>query len=119
MNLWVIVRPRSPQTHVPPRSPRDHSRIYLVLCSTLMPADSLALEAKVAFLRGLCGHGDEAIETDFAWVFLIGDRAWKLRKPVYRDPMDYRSLEARRLDSLEDIRLNRRLAPDVYLGAAP
>jgi len=84
-----------------------------------MPADSLALEAKVAFLRGLCGHGDEAIETHFAWVFLIGNRAWKLRKPVYRAPMDYRSLEARRLDSLEDIRLNRRLAPDVYLGAAP
>jgi len=26
-----------------------------------MPADSLTLEAKVAFLRGLCGHGDEAI----------------------------------------------------------
>ncbi len=90
-----------------------------MLCSTLMPADSLALEAKVAFLHGLCGHGDEAIETHFAWVFLLGDRAWKLRKPVYRDPMDYRSLEARRLDSLEDIRLNRRLAPGVYLGAVP
>ncbi len=90
-----------------------------MLCSTLMPADSPALEAKVAFLRGLCGHGDEAIETHFAWVFLIGDRAWKLRKPVYRDPMDYRSLEARRLDSLEDLRLNRRLAPDAYLAVAP
>jgi len=90
-----------------------------VLCSALMPADSQTLEAKVAFLRGICGHGDETIETHFAWVFLIGDRAWKLRKPVYRDPMDYRSLEARRLDSLADIRLNRRLAPDVYLGASP
>jgi aminoglycoside phosphotransferase family enzyme len=84
-----------------------------------MPANSLALEAKVAFLRSLCGRNDEAIETHFAWVFLIGDRAWKLRKPVRRDTMDYRSLEARRLDALEDIRLNRRLAPDIYLGAVP
>jgi aminoglycoside phosphotransferase family enzyme len=84
-----------------------------------MPADSPTLDAKVAFLRGFCGRDDEAIETHFAWVFLIGDRAWKLRKPVRRDTMDYGSLEARRLDSLEEIRLNRRLAPDVYLGTAP
>ena len=84
-----------------------------------MPVDSPTLDAKVAFLRGCCGCDDEAIETHFAWVFLIGDRAWKLRKPVRRDTMDYGSLEARRLDSLEEIRLNRRLAPDVYLGTAP
>jgi aminoglycoside phosphotransferase family enzyme len=107
------------QVHVPPRAPADHSQFCLVLCSTLMPADSPTLDAKVAFLRGSCGPDDEAIETHFAWVFLIDDRAWKLRKPVRRDTMDYGSLEARRLDSLEEIRLNRRLAPDVYLGTAP
>jgi aminoglycoside phosphotransferase family enzyme len=84
-----------------------------------MPPDSPNLATRVAFLRGLCGRDDEAIETHFAWVFLIGDRAWKLRKPVCRDTMDYRSLEARRVDSLEDLRLNRRLAPDVYLDAMP
>jgi len=83
-----------------------------------MPADSPTLDAKVAFLRGLCRRDDEVIETHFAWVFLIGDRVWKLRKPVRRDTMDYSSLEARRLDSLAEIRLNRRLAPDVYLGTA-
>ena len=84
-----------------------------------MLADSLSLEAKVAFLRSLCEPHDEAIETHFAWVFLIADRAWKLRKPVLRDTMDFRSLEARRLDSIADIRLNRRLAPDIYLGTVP
>ena len=41
-----------------------------------MPADSPTLDAKVAFLRGFCRRDDEAIETHFAWVFLIGDRAW-------------------------------------------
>jgi uncharacterized protein len=84
-----------------------------------MPADLPTLAAKVAYLRSLCGHGDEVVETHFAWIFLVGDRAWKLRKPVRRDTMDYGSLEARRLDSLEEVRLNRRLAPDVYLGTAP
>jgi aminoglycoside phosphotransferase family enzyme len=84
-----------------------------------MPADSRTLQAKIAFLRSLCQRDDEAIETHFAWVFLVGDRAWKLRKPVHRDTMDYRSLETRRVDSLAEVRLNRRLAPDVYLDAVP
>jgi aminoglycoside phosphotransferase family enzyme len=75
-----------------------------------------SLAEKVAYLRGLLGPGDEAIETHFAWVFLTGHRAWKLRKPVRRDTMDYGTIEARRLDSEEDVRLNRRLAPHAYLG---
>jgi aminoglycoside phosphotransferase family enzyme len=73
------------------------------------------LGGKVAYLSSLCGPGDEAIETHFAWVFLIGDRALKLRKPVCRDTMDYRTLAARHADAESDLRLNRRLAPDVYL----
>jgi aminoglycoside phosphotransferase family enzyme len=78
-----------------------------------------SLAGKVAWLRGRLGAGDEAIETHFAWVFLVGDRAWKLRKPVRRDPMDYSTLDARRRDSEAEVRLNRRLAPDVYLGTRP
>jgi aminoglycoside phosphotransferase family enzyme len=75
----------------------------------------IGLEDKVAYLRKLCGAGGEAIETHFAWVFLVGDRAFKLRKPVRRDTMDYGTLAARRTDSEAELRLNRRLAPDVYL----
>jgi aminoglycoside phosphotransferase family enzyme len=78
-----------------------------------------SLADKVAWLRGLLGPGDEAIETHFAWVFLAGDRAWKLRKPVRRDTMDYGTIEARRLDSEAEVSLNRRLAPHAYLGARP
>jgi aminoglycoside phosphotransferase family enzyme len=51
-------------------------------------------------------------------VFLVGERAFKLRKPVRRDPMDYGSIAARRTDSESEVRLNRRLAPDVYLRTA-
>ena len=82
-------------------------------------ANHAALAAKVAWLRGRLGAGDEAIETHFAWVFLVGDRAWKLRKPVCRDPMDYRGLESRRVGAGEEVRLNRRLAPGTYLGTRP
>ncbi len=78
-----------------------------------------SLAEKVSYLRGLCGPGDEAIETHFAWIFLVGDRALKLRKPVRRDTMDYGTIEARRVDSEDDVRLNRRLAPDVYLRTLP
>lgn len=77
------------------------------------------LQQKLEFLNALCGPGDEALETHFAWVFLIGRHAYKLRKPVRRDTMDYSTLEARRLDSEQEVRLNRRLAPHVYLGTVP
>ncbi len=76
-------------------------------------------DAKVAYLQTLLGPGDEAIETHFAWVFLAGPRALKLRKPVRRDSMDYSTIAARRHDSEEEVRLNRRLAPHVYLGTLP
>ena len=78
-----------------------------------------SLAEKVRHLGELCGPGDEAIETHFAWIFLVGDRALKLRKPVCRDTMDYRTIEARHLDSEEEVRLNRRLAAGVYLGTLP
>jgi len=81
--------------------------------------DPSSLVEKVTQLRQLCGAGDETIETHFAWIFLVGDRALKLRKPVRRGTMDYSTIDLRRVDSEEDVRLNRRLAPDVYLRALP
>jgi len=82
-------------------------------------AGRCGLADKVAWLRSRLGTGDEAIETHFAWVFLAGDRAWKLRKPVRRDPMDYGTLDARRQGAEAEVQLNRRLAPRVYLGIQP
>jgi len=78
-----------------------------------------SLADKVAWMRSRLREGDEAIETHFAWVFLEGRRAWKLRKPVRRESMDYGTLEARRRDSEAEVRLNRRLAPHVYVGTRP
>ncbi|MGB5101913.1 MAG: hypothetical protein WBO04_01160 [Steroidobacteraceae bacterium] len=82
-------------------------------------AATITLARKVEYLRSLCGPDDEVIETHFALVFLLGERALKMRKPVRRDTMDYATLAARQHDSEEEVRLNRRLAPDVYLRTLP
>jgi uncharacterized protein len=79
-------------------------------------ASTCVLADKLAWLESRQTAGDESIETHFAWIFLSGERAWKLRKPVRRDRMDYGTLEARHRGSEAEVRLNRRLAPHVYLG---
>ncbi len=79
------------------------------------------LTAKVAFLRRPDSYPAgvslvEAIETHMAWVFLAGERAYKLKKPVRYPFLDFSTLDARRHLCLEEVRLNRRLSPHVYLG---
>jgi aminoglycoside phosphotransferase family enzyme/predicted kinase len=51
-------------------------------------------------------------------VCLIGDRAYKLKKPVDLGFLDFSSLHARREACRREVELNRRLSPDVYLGLA-
>jgi len=54
-----------------------------------------------------------------SWVFLTDSYAYKLKKPVRYDFLDFSSIEARLYDSAEEIRLNARLAPHIYLGILP
>jgi aminoglycoside phosphotransferase family enzyme len=61
----------------------------------------------------------EAVETHMSWVFLTETHAYKLKKPVRYAYLDFSTVEARRLDCEEEVRLNRRLAADVYLGVIP
>jgi aminoglycoside phosphotransferase family enzyme len=51
-----------------------------------------------------------------SWVFLTRQHAYKLKKPVRRGPVDYRTIDARRLNCQREVCLNQRLAPAVYLG---
>ena len=60
--------------------------------------------------------GVEVRETHISWVFLAGDRAYKLKKPVKFPFVDYGTPARRRVMCEEEVRLNRRLAPDMYLG---
>ena len=61
----------------------------------------------------------EVVESHISWVFLAGDRAYKLRKPVVFPFLDYGTAERRREMCEEEVRLGRRLAPDLYLGVRP
>jgi aminoglycoside phosphotransferase family enzyme len=61
----------------------------------------------------------QARETHMSWVFLTDRFAYKLKKPVRHARVDLRALDARRRNCLTEIRLNRRLAPDVYLAMRP
>lgn len=51
-----------------------------------------------------------------SWVFLAGDRVFKLKKPVRYPFLDFETLAAREHFCREEVRLNRRLAPGVYRG---
>ncbi|MGH9152924.1 MAG: AAA family ATPase, partial [Acidimicrobiales bacterium] len=59
-----------------------------------------------------------AAETHAGVVFLLGDRAYKLKKPLDLGFLDFRRREARLAACRREVALNRRLAPDVYLGVA-
>ncbi|MCS5691792.1 AAA family ATPase [Cyanobium sp. FGCU-6] len=55
------------------------------------------------------------IETHISWVLLTGSFAYKVKKPVNFGFVDFHSLELRHQACLEEVRLNRRLAPALYL----
>ncbi len=83
-----------------------------------------SLAAKIAALSRPATYPEpvgtvEAIETHFAWVFLTGERAYKLKKPLMLKGADLRSLEARECNCHQELRVNGRLSPEVYLRVAP
>ena len=61
----------------------------------------------------------ELIETHISLVLLAGERVYKLKKTITLPFLDYGTLELRRFFCEEEVRLNRRLAPQVYLGVVP
>jgi len=78
----------------------------------------------VALLSGASAYPDrprsvEIIETHISWVFLTDRFVYKLKKPVRFEFLDFSTLELRHRACLEEVRLNRRLAPDAYLSVLP
>lgn len=61
----------------------------------------------------------EVHQTHISVVFLAGDLAYKVKKPVDLEFLDFTTLERRLYFCREEVRLNRRLAPGVYLGVVP
>lgn len=61
----------------------------------------------------------ELIETHISWVILAGPFAYKIKKPVDLGFLDFSTLELRRHFCDEELRLNRRFAPAIYLDVMP
>ena len=57
----------------------------------------------------------EVFETHISYVILTGDYVYKFKKPVDLGFLDFSTLEQRKFFCEEELRLNRRLAPDMYL----
>jgi aminoglycoside phosphotransferase family enzyme/predicted kinase len=73
----------------------------------------------VSFLASPSTHGGaavERIETHASIVFLAGTRAWKLKRAVTYDYLDFSTIERRRAMCDAEVRINRRTAPAVYRG---
>ncbi len=84
-------------------------------------ATSLAAQARLmsslrdAAIAGAGGKSVALIETHISCVLLTGQFAYKIKKAVELGFLDFRSLTARRFYCEEELRLNRRLAPKLYL----
>jgi aminoglycoside phosphotransferase family enzyme len=61
----------------------------------------------------------ELIETHVSWVILSSQFAFKIKKPVKTSFLDFSTIEQRAFVCAEEIRLNRRLAPEMYLRVLP
>jgi aminoglycoside phosphotransferase family enzyme/predicted kinase len=57
----------------------------------------------------------QLLETHISWVLLAGDYAYKIKKPVNLGFLDFSTLELRHRCCLEELRLNKRFAPQLYL----
>jgi aminoglycoside phosphotransferase family enzyme/predicted kinase len=76
----------------------------------------------VRFLAAPSTHGTtsvERIDTHSAIVFLAGERAYKLKRAVRFDYLDFSTSERRRAMCDAEVRLNRRTAPDIYRAVVP
>src|SRR5665647_706364 len=82
------------------------------------------LDAKVSFLSRPDAYRDVAgevvrRETHMSWVFLVGDLVYKLKKPVRFPYLDFSTIARREAACRAELRLNRALAPDIYLDVLP
>jgi aminoglycoside phosphotransferase family enzyme len=76
---------------------------------------------KIAENIGFSGKArkPEIIETHISWIILTEDFAWKIKRPVKLSFLDFSTLENRKHFCEEELKLNRRLEPEMYLGVFP
>ena len=79
------------------------------------PQPPLCIAALQRQLGAATGRVVRCVQTHISWVLLDGRRAWKIKKPVRLGFVDFGTLDARRRACDDELRLNRRLAPTLYL----
>lgn len=92
-------------------------------CSEPPIPDTGELSSRAALIRSLCKPAVydfpvrevRVVETHISWVLLTGTYAYKIKKPVNLGFLDFSTLNRRRAMCDEELRLNRRLAPELYL----
>jgi aminoglycoside phosphotransferase family enzyme/predicted kinase len=72
-----------------------------------------------SIVQDLVTSGLTLEETHISWVLLGEDEVWKVKRPVDFGFLDFSTLDKRRQACQAEVELNRRLAPDVYLGVVP
>lgn len=90
-------------------------------------SNNKAPDSGFTLIKALCetsAYAHEAasvhtVETHISWVLLTGEYAYKIKKPVNFGFLDFSTLEKRRFFCHEELRLNRRLAANLYLEVAP
>ena len=81
--------------------------------------DTTLVQALRESLQRETGARVELVETHISWVLLTATHAYKLKKPVRFPFVDFASIAARKHFCEEELRLNRRFAPSLYLDVVP
>lgn len=84
-------------------------------------ASEVGQQEVIAFLADPATHGGAAVEridTHISHLFLAGDRAWKLKRAVRTNYLDFSTLERREKICRREIEVNR-MAGGIYLGVTP
>ncbi len=86
--------------------------------------ESLGVERLTECLKRPSAYGELEheigfLQTHISLLFFAGKRVYKIKKPVDFGFLDFTSLTKRKLFCDEEVRLNRRLAPEIYLGVVP
>ncbi|MDP2107923.1 MAG: AAA family ATPase [Rhodocyclaceae bacterium] len=77
---------------------------------------SIMPDTPLSFIQALPDPAHvKVVETHISWVLLAGAFAWKVKKPIKLPFLDYSTVELRRACCEEELRLNRRFAPQLYL----
>ncbi len=98
--------------------PRESGTMASMTAPNTLPATLQPL-LQAARYPGSVQPPVELIETHISWVLLAGDHAYKIKKPLKLPFLDFSTLAKRKRYCDDELRLNQRIAPDIYLAVVP